>query len=101
MLTIIIRLCGLVAMFWTSWIVAIIALLPLLVVNGESFKGFALFKNDGARIVVEFLTSVVAIFGIWLFPLILPLHAHIVATVAGICSLYTFLAPIRGKLAGN
>jgi hypothetical protein len=87
-------------MFWTSWIVAVLAFIPLLTTNGKGFKGWALIKNNDLRVVVEFLTSVVAILGIWFFPLVPVVQAHIVSVIAGICMLYTFLVPIRKRLAG-
>lgn len=79
-----IRLLGLIALFWTNWIAGLIGFI-LLGITGKA--------KDSIRLLIEFITHIMAIAGIWYFPLIEPSLAHIFAVVAIIITVlhYAFL----------
>ena len=96
---VIIRLTGLIALFWTNWPMAAIGFSLIATINSDDFEGRAiLIKNTTARMVVEFITSIMAIVGIWFFPLIPAIYAHIAAVLAGVATFCVIASALTGSL---
>lgn len=81
-----VRLIGLIALFWTNWIAAVLGFVLIGLIN---------MKMGIARITVEIIVFILALVGIWFFPLIPALYAHILA----ICGLVLSLAEIGNVLS--
>lgn len=82
-----VRIIGLVALFWTSWPLALFGFLMISITNESYHHGFALIKNDTAWLIVGIITLFLALLGIWFFPLVAPITAQIIAVCAGILAL--------------
>jgi hypothetical protein len=93
MIEVSIRLLGLIALFWTNWIVALISLLALGFINPDDCPRGSIIRNTGLRITVELVASVLAVVGIWFFPLVDPANAHILAVVAGVATFVSMVQP--------
>jgi hypothetical protein len=92
----IVRTIGLIALFWTSWPIALASFLALSVTNKSDFKGRLVIRNTKLRIAVEILTAILAIVGVWFFPLIKPITANIIAVVFAVLSFVSLIGPLAG-----
>jgi hypothetical protein len=93
----IIRLIGLVALFWTHWIVAVILIVFLGITALDDYPGKEpKIRNTKVRITVEIIAGIVAVAGIWFFPLIQPTTAHIAAVIAAVLTFVSFVGPFAG-----
>lgn len=90
-LTPLVRTIGLIALFWTSWPMALVGFLALGFINQSNFKGRLIIKSDGLRVIVEIITLTLAIIGVWFFPLVGPITASITATIFAALSLASFV----------
>jgi len=96
-MSVFIRLIGLIALFWTNWIIALIALFALGNVGSRYSGGkYSIIKNDNARVAVEIITSILAVIGIWYFPLVPAVYAHIAAVVAGVATFVDLFSGLTG-----
>ena len=84
MIYVLVRTVGIVACFFTSWILGSVALLPLLLVKSSSAKNSIgiKFASSIPRCVAEVLSTVIALYGIWALPLVSRNTATIALVVA-------------------
>ena len=92
----IVRLIGLIALFWTYWPLAAICLFGLAVVGTQAFGlNFGFLKSLPARFFLEIVGSTIAIYGIAVFPL---LDASTATTLAWTAGVLTFVSLVVGPI---
>lgn len=84
-IVIIIRIVGLIALAWTNFPVAVGAFLALIFIDDEKdARKIVLIKNGMLRNIVEWAVLVLALAGMWYFPLIDANIAHSIAAVSAL-----------------
>ncbi len=98
----IIRIIGLIALFWLNKYACIFAFIALAVIQGEDWKlNGALIKNNTVRFITEQITNIMSVIGIWYFPSIPENYAHIAAVIAAVIIVALILAPLVKEKTGS
>jgi hypothetical protein len=86
-----VRFVGIVACFFSSWQLGLLALALLLFVGKEGMPGGVIkFTSSGPRIFVEIAALAIGLYGIWAFPHVSPEMANTTAVVCGLAVLAHF-----------
>lgn len=91
-LPVLIRLVGLVALFWSCWLLAALCFVLL---------GVVFNKPNKARIVFEVVVFIPAIAGMWFFPLVPTNVAHTTAIIAAILIILELGGPLVDRATDN
>lgn len=94
-MTVYARAIGLIAMFWTNWVLSTIGFVILLVVYEKTSDPLALIRNDKARSLVELSATFIAVLGLWYFPLLEPVNSHLIAMFCSVFFIIEFLESLE------